>query len=81
MHSLSDRLSLIMSFIPKGVSVCDVGTDHGYLPAALYLSGGFLSITATDISHSPIENAKKNFNKLGIKDVNLICLTLSGSPA
>ncbi|MBP3706332.1 MAG: SAM-dependent methyltransferase [Clostridia bacterium] len=50
-----------------------MGTDHGYLPAALYLSGGFLSITATDISHSPIENAKKNFNKLGIKDVNLIC--------
>ena len=72
MNSLSERLSLIMSFIPKGVSVCDVGCDHGYLSAALYLSGGFSHITATDIGESPLENARKNFEKLGVKGVELI---------
>ena len=72
MNGLSERLSLIMSFIPKGVSVCDVGCDHGYLSAALYLSGGFSRITATDIGKLPLENARKNFRKLGVEGVDLI---------
>lgn len=72
MNGLSERLSLIISFIPKGVSVCDVGCDHGYLSAALSLSGGFSRITATDIGENPLENARKNFQKLGVEDVDLI---------
>lgn len=72
MNSISERLSLIMSFIPKGVSVCDVGCDHGYLSAALSLSGGFSHITATDIGERPLDNARKNFKKLGIEGVELI---------
>ena len=72
MNGLSERLSLIMSFIPKGSSVCDVGCDHGYLSAALYLSGGFSRITATDIGEKPLTNARKNFQKLGVEGVELI---------
>lgn len=72
MNGISERLSLIMSFIPKGVSVCDVGCDHGYLSAALCLSGGFSHITATDIGEKPLDNARKNFQKLGVEGVELI---------
>ena len=73
MNTLSERLSLIASLIPKGVSVCDVGTDHGYLPAALYLSGGFSAVTATDVCEKPIKNAQRNLKKLGAQGVRLIC--------
>lgn len=73
MNALSERLSLIASLIPKGVSVCDVGTDHGYLPAALYLRGGASYVTATDLSEKPLENARKNLEKLKVTGVRLIC--------
>ena len=64
MPVLSERLKLIASMVPQGKSVCDVGTDHGYLPAALCLSGKYSSITATDIREKPLENARKNLEKL-----------------
>ena len=72
MPVLSERLKLIASMVPQGKSVCDVGTDHGYLPAALCLSGKYKSITATDIREKPLENARKNLEKLNIKGVDLI---------
>ncbi len=79
MHSLSERLKLIASFVPQGVSVCDVGTDHAYLPAALYLSGKYKSVTATDIREKPLQNAKENIEKLGADKVKLVlCDGLDG---
>ena len=72
MPVLSERLSLIASMVPQGKSVCDVGTDHGYLPAALCLNGKYKSVTATDIKEKPLENARKNLEKLGINNVKLI---------
>lgn len=72
MRPISERLSLIASFIPEGDNVCDVGTDHGYLSAFLSLSGKYGKITATDIGEKPLENARVNFERLGIKGVNLV---------
>lgn len=72
MNELGERLRIIASFVPKGKSVCDVGTDHGYLPAALCLSGDCSSVTATDIRKKPLENASKNLKRLGVKNVELI---------
>ena len=72
MNELGKRLNLIASFVPKGKSVCDVGTDHGYLPAALCLSGDYKSVTATDINKKPLENASNNLKKLGAHGVELI---------
>lgn len=79
MRPLSQRLSLIASFAEKGKNICDVGTDHGYLSAYLSLSGEYGCITATDINEKPLMNAKKNLEKLGIKNVKLVlCDGLSG---
>ncbi len=79
MLALSKRLSLIASFVKTGSSVCDVGTDHGYLPAFLYLSGKCKSVTATDIREKPLQSAKNNLEKLGADGVRLIlCDGLSG---
>ncbi len=79
MLELSKRLSLIATFVKEGSSVCDVGTDHGYLPAFLYLSGKFKSVSATDINEKPLLSAKKNLERLGADGVKLIlCDGLSG---
>lgn len=79
MITLSKRLNLIADFVKSGSNVCDVGTDHGYLPAFLYLSGRCDSVTATDINQKPLENAKANLKKLGADGVRLVlCDGLDG---
>ena len=78
MIQLSERLSLIMSLIPKDARVCDVGTDHGYLPAALTLGGHVRYVIATDIREKPLANARKNLEKMGVENVELrLCDGLS----
>lgn len=63
MQTLSKRLSLAASFVKTGSRVCDVGTDHGYLPVFLYKSGKVKSICATEINEKPFSNAVKTFKK------------------
>ena len=36
---LSKRLETVASFVKKGSSIADVGTDHGYIPIALMERG------------------------------------------
>ncbi|MBR3968473.1 MAG: SAM-dependent methyltransferase [Clostridia bacterium] len=72
MLELSKRLSLIAQFVNEGSSVCDVGTDHGYLPAFLFLSGRCRSVCATDINQKPLESAKTNLKRLGVDGVRLV---------
>lgn len=71
MIPLSERLALLMSFIPQNAAVCDVGTDHGYLPAALISSGRVRSVIATDIREKPLANAAKNLERMGVSGVEL----------
>ncbi len=72
MIELSKRLKTIAGFVDEGSSVCDVGTDHGYLPAFLYLSGKYKSVIATDINQKPLESAKANLQRLGAAGVTLV---------
>lgn len=79
MLELSKRLSFIAGLVNEGSSVCDVGTDHGYLPAFLYLSGKAKSVMATDINQKPLQSAQKNLERLGADGVKLVlCDGLSG---
>ena len=72
MLELSKRLSLIANFVNEGSSVCDVGTDHGYLPAFLSLSQRCKSVMATDINQKPLQSARANLERLGCKNVKLV---------
>lgn len=72
MLELSKRLKLIADLVKEGSSVCDVGCDHGYLSAFLYLSGKCKKVSATDINEKPLKLAKTNLERLNINDVNLI---------
>lgn len=51
-----------------GRRVCDIGTDHAYLPAYLVLNGISPSALACDIGKGPLENARKSVEAYGIAD-------------
>jgi tRNA (adenine22-N1)-methyltransferase len=71
MTNLSLRLKTIASLVPNGTRVCDVGTDHAYLPIYLKQSGIARSVIATDLNEKPILNAKKNIKDSGVTGISL----------
>ncbi|MDO4618813.1 MAG: class I SAM-dependent methyltransferase [Clostridia bacterium] len=56
---LKKRLDMILSHI-DGDAVADIGTDHGYIPVKLALSGKVKKIIATDLNKGPLDAARKN---------------------
>ena len=79
MNNLSLRLSTIASLVPKGAFVCDVGTDHGFLPIFLMESGIAKGVIATDINEKPLRKAEENLKKTGAEGITLrLCDGLSG---
>lgn len=78
MPDLSLRLKTIAALVPDGARVCDVGTDHAYLPIFLKTSKKATNIIATDINVKPLKNAADNIKKHGITDIDLrLCDGLS----
>lgn len=57
----------------RGQVVCDIGTDHAYLPAYLINSGRCTQVIATDIKSGPLENAKGTLKRFHAeKSVRLV---------
>ncbi len=82
MIRLSARLRAIFDLVPEGAAVCDVGTDHGYLPAALASSGRACRVIATDIREKPLQNARENLEQFSVTNVELrLCDGLSAVTA
>ena len=57
---LSKRLSAIADMVTPGSIVCDVGTDHAFLPIELIKSGKIPSAIAMDINKGPLERAVRH---------------------
>lgn len=67
---MNKRLEAIMAHIPQnGRGVIDVGTDHGYLPAALFQRGYTGKLIAADINAEPLSKAKRTAESIGAEDV------------
>ncbi|MBR6564490.1 MAG: SAM-dependent methyltransferase [Clostridia bacterium] len=78
MTDLSLRLKTIATLVPNGARVCDVGTDHAYLPIFLKKSGIAKSVIATDLNEKPLQNAKAHIIDSGLSDISLrLCDGLS----
>ena len=60
MIKLSDRLELIANLIQKDETMADIGTDHGFLPVALWERGICRKIILSDVNRGPLEKAKEN---------------------
>ena len=60
MIKLTERLQKIYDQVRPGESVCDVGTDHGYVPLALLESGRSPNAIMSDISAGSLAKCKVN---------------------
>ena len=65
---LSDRLRACCNFISPGARVADIGCDHGYLSIHLLTAGIASSVIASDINEGPLQSAKVNAQKFGIRE-------------
>lgn len=63
---LSARMSLAASKVTAGSRLADVGTDHGYIPIALVLSGRISRAVAMDVNEGPLERARENIHAYGL---------------
>ena len=65
---LPERLEAITSWVRKGVRLCDVGCDHGYLPIALCREGIISSALAMDVRPGPLESARRHVQEAGLEE-------------
>jgi Predicted SAM-dependent methyltransferase len=63
---LKGRLLMIALFVPKCRCLCDVGTDHAYIPVYLVQKGICDKALAMDINEGPIEAASENIKHFGL---------------
>lgn len=72
MIPISPRL-LCCAALLKGDMVCDIGTDHAYLPAYLIKSGKARQVIATDVRQGPLDSAKGTLKRFQVaSDIKLV---------
>ncbi len=64
---LSKRLTAAAELCRKGSFICDVGTDHAYLPIYLCQKDVIRGGVVSDINKGPIERAEKNIRETGME--------------
>ena len=62
---ISKRLLCCAQFVPEGVRVADIGTDHGYLGIYLLKNGTAVHVTACDLRPMPLQKARENAARFG----------------
>ena len=65
---LTPRLKAAADMVGKTQCVADIGTDHGYIPVYLALSGNAGRIIASDINPGPLETARRNAARSGVTE-------------
>ncbi len=60
MIKLSERLELIANLIEEEETMADIGTDHGFLPVALWERGICNKSILSDVNKGPLEKASEN---------------------
>jgi len=65
---LTNRLKAIADLIGCGISVADIGTDHGYLPVYLAQRNSMQRIYASDKSDGSLNAAKRTADEYDVTD-------------
>lgn len=91
--ALQPRLRAIADLVPDGARLVDVGTDHGFIPVDLLLSGRIRSAIASDIGSAPLDHARRTAQQYevtekiefrlcdGLKDISadeVDCIVIAG---
>ena len=65
---LSPRLQLLADWVPVGVRIADVGTDHAFLPVWLVLQEKVDSAIASDLREGPLARGAETAKEYGVSD-------------
>lgn len=65
MH-LTPRLRTILSLVPEGARLADIGTDHALIPVALLRRGKIPFAIASDIGQGPLESAERTARQFDV---------------
>ena len=66
---LGPRLRAIAELVPPDCRcLADIGTDHGYVPAALLLAGRVGRAVAADVGALPLDHARRTAARCGVED-------------
>lgn len=65
---LSKRLQYVASYIEKGMSIADIGTDHAYLPCYVISQGISPFAVAGDVVDGPYQSALRQVAQSGLTD-------------
>ena len=65
---LSKRLQGVVSLMPHGGTICDVGCDHGYVSITFIKRGIAERVIAMDVNAGPLEQARRNAAIYGVTD-------------
>ena len=68
MIELGERLTKVASFVPKDSKVCDVGSDHAYLPVYLNQNNQITSAVAGEVVEGPFLSAKQTVRDYRMED-------------
>lgn len=68
MDRLSLRMEHIVSMVPKGSRITDVGCDHGYVSIALVNRGIAPFAICMDINKGPLERAREHVLEAGLSE-------------
>lgn len=68
MVKLSKRMKAVASMVTQDLVVCDVGTDHGYVPISLVQDGIISKAIAVDINKGPLMRADEHIRSCGLAD-------------
>lgn len=68
MLHIGERLHTAASMVPPCHTMADIGTDHGYLPAYLIMSGRCRQVIASDIAEGPCQAAMETRNRYNLQN-------------
>lgn len=68
MIELGERLTRVSSFVPNGSKVCDVGSDHAYLPVYLLQNDQISCAIAGEVVEGPYLSAKQTVRDYRMED-------------
>ena len=61
-------MKAVASMVTAGYTLCDVGTDHGYVPIALVQGNIIPKAIAVDINKGPLERANEHIRANGLTE-------------